>query len=71
VHLDGQGGARRPTNVGHFGTKVRLKIQRRWLPEDDFVPSAVEEGVRAVGEPDTVRDTRGVVIVEVRERTIE
>ena len=35
------------------------------------MPSAVEEGVRAIGEPDTVRDTRGVVIVEVRERTIE
>jgi len=31
------------------------------------MPSAVEEGVRAIGEPDTVRDTRGVVIVEVRE----
>ena len=35
------------------------------------MPSAIEEGVRAIGEPDTVRDTRGVVIVEVRERTIE
>ena len=35
------------------------------------MPSAVEEGVRAIGEPDTIRDARGVVIVEVRERTIE